>query len=331
MKRKYLFGFLISLIFLWLSAKKIDLDALKLGLTNVNYIYTIPAVLLTVLTYFFRSIRWKYLLRSVQNVSLYHLYSATMIGVMANYLFPARLGELVRAYVLGEKTSVRKSAVFATIVIERILDGLAILLYLVILLLVLDYPFPVWLRSAFYISTCIYILALAFLILFSIYPNIILKWLCKLFSFLPAALYKKISTILESFTYGLSFFKSKKDLWISSLLSLVVWIPWGFVIYIMFFSVGLKLSILVAFFLLTMLCIGIMIPSAPGFIGIVQFIFVAGLGLFDVPRAQALGYSFIYHLTQYVPLVLVGLYFLFREGFSFSQISKSSDKIQNNP
>lgn len=320
---------LISLIFLWLSIRKIDLNELKLALAHVNYIYTIPAVLLTLFTYFFRSIRWKYLLRSVQDVSLYHLYSATMIGVMANYLLPARLGEFVRAYVIGEKASVRKSSAFATILIERILDGLVILLYLVILLFLMDYPFPDWLRSAFYISAGVYMFGLVFLLMFSIYPEFILKGLCRLFSPLPENIYLKISRILESFTHGLSFFKSKKDLWISSLLSLVVWIPWGFVIYIMFFSVGLKLPILVAFFLLTILCIGIMIPSAPGFIGIVQFIFVAGLGLFEVPRAQALGYSFIYHLTQYVPLVSVGLFFLFKEGFSFSQISRSTDKMQS--
>ncbi len=327
--KKYIFGFLISIFFLWLSLKKIDMTELRAALQDVNYFYFIPAILFTVLSYFIRAIRWRFLLQLVEKIAINHLFSATMIGTMANFIFPARLGEFVRAYVLGEKTGVRKSTAFATIVVERIFDGLTILLFLVVILVAFPFPFPQWIQRAFYLSFALYIIALAGLILFSLFPQKFMGWIRVPLKMLPEKFREKIMHMVESFTHGLEIFKSRKDILISSLFSVILWIPMGFVVYVMFFSVNIDLSIPVAFFLLVMLCLGVMIPSAPGFIGIVQFVFVTGMALFDIPKPQALAYSFLYHISQYIPLVLVGFFFLFREGLSLGQIQKSSDSIES--
>lgn len=326
--KKYIFGFLISIFFLWLSLKKIDMGELRAAFTDVNYFYFIPAILLTVLSYFIRAIRWRFLLRSIKTIDLGHLFSAVMIGTMANFIFPARLGEFVRAYVLGERTGLRKSAAFATIVVERIFDGLTILFFLAVILIFFTFPFPQWLQQAFYLSFALYLIALLGLILFSLFPQKFMGWIQIPIKIFPEKLREKIMHMVESFTHGLEIFKSRKDILISSLLSIVLWIPMGFLVYSMFFTIGINLSIPVAFFLLVMLCLGVMIPSAPGFIGIVQFVFVAGMALFDVPKPQALAYSFLYHISQYIPLVVVGFFFLFKEGLSLGQIGKSSASVQ---
>jgi len=133
-------GIGISIFFLFLLFRKIDFDKLLAALAEMDYRYLLPAVLFTFISYFFRAVRWRFLLLPMKKTLMRNLFPATIIGYMANNLLPARLGEFVRAYVLGEKESLDKSAVFANLVVDRLFDGFTVILILVVTFFTVKLP-----------------------------------------------------------------------------------------------------------------------------------------------------------------------------------------------
>lgn len=126
----------ITWFFLDLVFATIDLAEVGRALAQANYWWLIPAGLLLLIHLCFRAIRWQWLLKPMGVVSFWPAFNAMSIGLAGNILLPARAGEFLRAYVLGRSTGLRKSGVFATLVVERILDGLTVVTYLVITIII---------------------------------------------------------------------------------------------------------------------------------------------------------------------------------------------------
>ena len=113
----------ISGLFLLAILWQVNIQQIKEALKTADYAYVPLAVLLTLLTNILRSYRWKYLLNPIRPIGIVSVFSGVAIGYMANNVLPARLGELVRSYFLGQKEGLSKSSTLATIVVERLLDG----------------------------------------------------------------------------------------------------------------------------------------------------------------------------------------------------------------
>lgn len=138
-KRLWL-GIGVSIALLALLFRSVDPAELIRAFRGIQGIWLVPAVVFTFLSYLMRAVRWKYLLSPLKQTSFPNLVSATLIGYMANNLLPARLGELVRAYVLGEQEGIGTGAVVATLVIDRLADGFTVLLLLVTAVFTLRLP-----------------------------------------------------------------------------------------------------------------------------------------------------------------------------------------------
>lgn len=133
-------GIGISAFFLFLLFRKIDFHKLAAAFRELDYRYIPPALLLTFVSYFLRAVRWKFLLLPIKRTRLANLFPSTLIGYMANNLLPARLGEFVRAYSLGQKEQIGTSAVFASLVVDRLCDGFTVLLVLLITFFTIRLP-----------------------------------------------------------------------------------------------------------------------------------------------------------------------------------------------
>ena len=141
MKRQHVWvGMGISCALLVYLFSRIEYHQLWISLMSANPAFLLLAGVLLVGTLAIRAWRWRYLLMPLKPVGFPSLMSATSIGMMANMILPARLGELVRAVVLGQREQMDKSASFATVVVERLLDGFTILFILGVLLLVVPLP-----------------------------------------------------------------------------------------------------------------------------------------------------------------------------------------------
>jgi uncharacterized protein (TIRG00374 family) len=320
MNWKYWIGIVVSAVFLFLAFRKVNLSELKLALEGAQYAYLIPSVVLMIVSIWIRALRWRYLLNPVKRIGIMNLYHATAIGLMGNNVLPARIGELMRAQVIGQKEKISRSASFATIVVERTFDGFTVLLFLAVILVAESTHFPSWLRNASTVAVVFYVVALAFLILFAAKTTAVVNAIEALSRPFPERFRRLLLHALTSFATGLGILRSRRDMLMSALLSPLVWLPSVAMLYLLFISFGIHLPVFVSFLLLVALCFGVMIPSAPGFIGTVQFVSVAVLALFGVPKSQALSFSLVSNATTFIPVTAAGLVSLFIGKVSFAEM-----------
>src|SRR3990172_8268074 len=130
--RKLWFGLGGTALFLGLFFWRTDLSELTDALGDATYWWMIPAVAIWFVSAAVRSLRWHYLLRHIAGLSTVTLYPILVVGYMANNLLPLRTGELVRAYILGERHRVSKLSALGTIALERLFDGLVLVPVLVL-------------------------------------------------------------------------------------------------------------------------------------------------------------------------------------------------------
>jgi len=122
-----LLGILISAGCLWYAFHGVDLSAMAAGIGQVGLAWVLTSVTGALLGLIIRAFRWRLLLAEGGIIGLWSLVSATFIGIMANNLLPARLGEVVRAWVLARREQMSVPTVLASIVVERLLDVIAAL------------------------------------------------------------------------------------------------------------------------------------------------------------------------------------------------------------
>ena len=218
MKKKTAISILISILFLYIALKGISFAELSGALQKCNYLYLIPALGLTLMLYVIRSIRWYYFVKPIKETSFKNLLSAVMIGFMANNIFPARAGEFVRANILGNDEKIKKSSVFATIVIERLFDGMSLLFIVLAVFLTVDLSERLSgevahnLKSVAYGALGLYMVLILFLVLLSYHYEKTLKLIMKFLKPFPKAFSDYMSKLIESFCAGVKIEKDFKNL-----------------------------------------------------------------------------------------------------------------------
>lgn len=331
-KRGYWIGLLLSLFFLVLFFRQINVREIWEIFKRVDYVYTIPLMAVNFFSIWIRAKRWKYLLSPIKHVPMKDLYNATAIGFMANNIFPARVGEFVRAIHLGQRAKISKTASFATIVVERLFDGFTVLL--LFLMVILFMPFPQdhsslftqgTVKSAGLISFAFYTLVLVILLLLRFQNFRTYQILTFFLKRLPEKLSAKISLTIESFVSGLDVLKQGKDIVIIILYSLFLWLMLSFSVYLLFFGFHLPLSLWAAIFLEVVLVFGVSLPSAPGFIGTYHWVCAAGLMYLGVEGNAAKGFAVVLWLTGFIPVTGLGLVLLWKEGLSLGFFKKQED------
>lgn len=322
MKKKTIAGILISVVFLYFAFRKVDYDELSTALVGAQYLYLIPVGFLAVISLFIRALRWRYLLLPIKRISFKSLFTTASIGLMVNNLLPARLGEFVRAYLIGERENISKSASLATIVIERIFDGLAVLVFLIYAFVQRTIDFPHWFNKTVYIVIAVYGLAIIFLVLLRIRRDNAMEIAAFLTRPLPVRGRTKVANALNSFVHGLEIIHNFRELAISFVLSILVWLPNVLIIYMLLQAFGIDLPLHSASVIFIIITIGIMIPSAPGFVGTIQYCSIIGLAIFSVPKSLALSFSIVYHIAVFIPITGTGLICLLIQGVSFKELRK---------
>ncbi len=317
LKKRYILGFLIGALFLWLSVRKVDLSQVWLAMKEANYWYLIPNLFFTFVGMWLRAVRWKVMLDPIGKISLSKVYASTMIGFMANNVLPFRLGEFVRPYSVGVTGKISRSAALATIALERVFDMFALLVFLVMVLILLPALASVdWLDNVGYLGLGASLLLLAILAALKRWPEKSQKVAERILAFFPKKISGLGAEIFSKFVTGLSVMGSGVGVLYLSLLSLLIWALSAFNSYFMLLAFDLYLGPLVWFTWLVVVSLGIMLPAAPGFIGTYQAFTVLSLTLFGVSNETALAVSVVTHAMQFIPITLAGIYHLKKEHLS---------------
>jgi hypothetical protein len=244
---------------------------------------------------------------------------------MAIALLPIRMGEFVRPYLISQKSEVKLSSSFATIMIERIYDFSTLILILMVVLLFVT--LPPWVFRAGLIIIAIILPLLILLTIIAIKRQSSLKVIDIFIAKLPSSISLRARGIIHSFLDGLEILPDLKRSLFAVFFSLLIWGLNGFAIYILFFSFELHLPLVVGYVVLVMTALGLVLPAAPGFVGNFHFFAAMGLVLFGVPKTQALAFAIILHLTQFIPPIICGLCFLTFYKISLPSLLQKQKKV----
>jgi uncharacterized protein (TIRG00374 family) len=309
-------GVVMSAVFLYLALRGLELDRAWLAIRTASYWWIIPGVVVYFFGVWARTWRWHYMLRPIKAVSLVRLFPVVVIGYMGNNVYPARAGELIRAYVLRKKEAVSISASLATIIVERIFDGVIMLLFVFVSLPLT--PMPEELQRVVVLFSLLFFGALAVFFVIAASParsQAVYNWFIA--RLVPPRFQDLALGLLDRFMDGLHCLRSGRDVLMIFVTSLVIWlaetVKYWFVMHSFDFSVP---------FYVLMLMNGVVnlattIPSAPGYVGTFDAPGIEVLEQFGVARAVATSYTLVLHAALWLPITLLGFYYMGRESISW--------------
>jgi len=326
---KLAIGVLVSVVCVWWSMRGVDLREVWEVLRRANYAGFAAVIVATVLGFWIRALRWRWLLMGGKRVSFDSLFSATMIGFMANNVLPLRLGEFVRAWALARREGMSKTTVLATVVVERIVDMLTLLGIFGMSLLV----HPIGRESQAWQLTrrgaiALVVLSVGFTIFMVILerqPGLMRGLVARVARWLPARHRDRAVTALDHFVEGLGLFRDiPRLIWVFALSFLMFGM---FVVALQVSMLALRIAVPwdAGLTMLVITAIGIMVPAAPGYIGTMNAACVAGLLLFNVGKDQSVPFSWFYWVGQWIPVTALGLYYLRREGLSLHSLGEARE------
>jgi uncharacterized protein (TIRG00374 family) len=326
MKWKIAVGVLLSALFLWLAFRNANPQEVALAVRSANYLWMIPMVAITLGSFALRAWRWKYLFPG-EKPSFGPLFRSSLIGFMGNNVLPARLGELMRVYAIGHSAGISRSVALGSLVIERILDMSTLLLLFAIVLAAGRLPEEVRSWGLYLLAVAGPILIGA--ILFRAYSERILP---RLERFLPLVIRARVMRMAANFRDGLGVLGRPADLARAIVLSLLIWGSLVLVVVCGFRSLDLRLPADAGGIVLVVMAIGTMIPSAPGFIGTLQYAGSLALRQYGVAPALALSFTLIFHASQWFPVTALGFYYFIRQHLSLKRmVAPSSGDAEPGP
>lgn len=318
-KWQFWVGILISAGFIYLAVQHLDLPAVWQSLKHAQYWWLLPGIVVYFVGVWVRAWRWHYLLRPLKKISTKSMFPIVTIGYMGNNIYPARAGEVLRAAVLKQKEDVAISSSLATIIVERIFDGVVMLGFVFVNLpelakLTTNSGFIGNIQQIAIWGVVIFIGALLVFLLAAMFPaktEVIVNLLIN--KLLPLKWRKKVSDVIFRFLVGLEALRSPQDALMIFFTTVIIWLletaKYWFVMHAFSFQVS---------FFALMLMNGIVnlattIPSAPGYIGTFDGPGIAVLVAYGIAPEIATGYTLVLHAALWLPITLLGAYYYLRQ------------------
>ena len=322
-------GTTLSLLLLAGLLQRIDLQSLAAALSKLDKGCLLLAIALTFASYWLRAVRWQYLLLHEGKIRIAALYPAVIIGYMANNLFPAKAGEVIRAWVLAEREKRPFGSVIASLVIDRLCDGLCMLLMLMIVLFALQLPpgmhhTTTVMRAGGVTTLLVYLGGIGFLLLLRHRTAWTLKLLDVVLKPFPEWLSTRVLQLAGTFISGLQLSRNSGHLLAVAILSVLIWITATVPIYLVLRGFALDLPASAALLIMVLLLFAVMLPSAPGYIGTFHLACYTGLSAYGLTDNQSVSVALVIHGVGFFPVILAGFYHVWSQGISLRNIRQQA-------
>ncbi|MBD3169140.1 MAG: flippase-like domain-containing protein [candidate division Zixibacteria bacterium] len=305
---------LVGIVLLVVCFYDYDLNRVREIFSSVNYYILIPAFIFELVNLFVRSQRLKIILNPIKKISDRSIFSYYSIGTFANVALPALSGQVVRMFLFARKYKISKTAFATGAMLEVLFDGLCLFGLMVGISFIVK--FPEWMFG-WRVGLGIAVMTLALLLVYITYRrSAVVHFTSRFTQKLPQSFNRKLARSYNSFTRALRMLKSYKDIFKVSFLSMLSWAIHGVIIYMMFRAVGFTLGPWAAYFLLVVNSLAIMIVVTPGNVGTFNLACALALSLFGINKTDAISFSILLYVVNFLPLIIAGLIFTIREGVS---------------
>ena len=316
LNRKTLVGLTISLAFFLLVFWRIPFSEFRTALSEANYVWIIPSVIVYFLAFALRAWRWQHLLAHLGDVSLARSYQVATIGYAANNVLPLRLGEFLRAFLLRRKPGLDMTASLATIAVERILDGLTLLVWLGVGLFFFA---SIWslsplLTFAAQGAAVIFLGAGTAVMASVLFPQAAIKATEAIVRPLPERHRSMIISIAMSVLEGFSALRAGRKIPFYLLLSNAVWAGETVVYILVAKAMGVETSLIVMIVAVAASNLATTVPSTSGGIGPFELLAKETLVRAGTGAGLAAAYAIVIHATLWIPVTIAGAVLLMYEG-----------------
>jgi hypothetical protein len=277
-----------------------------------------------VLTYVARVVRWQYLLAPLGGAPFAIAFRTTIIGFAAIGLLPARVGDVLRPYLLARQQGFNAASTFATIVMERVLDLVTVLALLALYVLALGgretlperLLRPVEISAAIAAAAAVGLLVGAWTL--ATHPERIARFVLRSGRVLPAKLAQSLSRLARTFSQGFAVAREARALTFAVAWSFPVWLGIAAHAWIVCRAFAIDLPFAGAFLLQSLLVIGVAMPT-PGAVGGYHAMFQLGVtSFFGASDEAAVAAAIVAHALAFFPVVLLGIVYMTQDGLSLS-------------
>lgn len=325
---KLLISFLVSALLLVLAVRQVNATELGALVRGANYAFVAAAVLVYFVDLGLRSARWKVLLARSRRIPVRRLYPILAIGYMANNLLPGRVGELSRAYLVGRREHLSGSTVLASVVIERLLDGLTVLLLLLgtLALLPSTQPPDSWVTLLARIAAVTFGVGIVGCVALVVAPAFWLKLVSPVARRLPMRLGDLVLRLVDRFIDGFAVLGDPALLSQTVVLSVAIWVVGALAYFLVAAAFGFQLSPVGAVAAICIVNLATAVPQAPAGLGAFEAAATGALVLLGAESTRAFGITVVLHAVLFFPVVVVGLAFLWKADLSLGTLWSGSKR-----
>ncbi len=317
-------GLVISVVFLWFAFRDLHLQEVLDNLSNVNILLLLVSAGVLFLSILIITLRWQFLLKSITNVPLMSLFPLVCIGYMGNNVYPFRSGEALRIFLLRRSHGIPLVKGTTTVLIERIFDGIVMLTFIVIPLLITDISSRE-IQQVMTFATPIFVIALLVFFGLAFQPDLLRLFLRIVSQVLPQRMKGLVENIGEDIIDGLKGLRTPLDLAGAIITSYLTWMIQACVYWIVAFAFDMDVSYAVMLLTVGAVNLAGLLPASPGQIGVFEFFASLVLVSAGVNEAQAATYALVLHVVVWLPVTLAGFGFLIRQGLGWDAIAHARE------
>lgn len=322
-KFRLFIGLAISLVLLYFTFRGLEWAEVVQALRSANYVFIALSALVILSAFGVRAMRWSWLLRPVRYLPWRGLFSVVLIGFFGNYVLPAKTGELVRAYVLGKREGMSKSALIGSIAVEKTMDTL--ILFVILLGTLWAVPLPEDISNFERLAALFLIAVIGVMLLLAARGRTVSNLIIRVLQFVFPWWKERVARITNSFVDGLSVLYHRSSISVVLALSLVIWLMTTLNFWLIGQALNLNIPLFAYVIIVAVTNMASFIPSAPGRFGTLEALSVFVLGIFGVDKNTAVLFPILLRIAQLVP-ILLGYVFLNREGVKILDVQKSAQE-----
>jgi uncharacterized protein (TIRG00374 family) len=307
----------------WKEIRGARLDALAMSFVMIA------------LTYLVRAYRWQFLLRPLGRTRFREVFRTTVIGFAANTVLPARVGEVVRPYLLARREHLSVTATFATIILERLLDLVTVVLLLGVFVVIYTPVAPInegvyrAVKGGGVAAAVTAAVSLAFVAAVSRRPAVVERLSASVAAWLPTRIGARVGHMARMFVHGLAVTRDPVRLFEALAWSVPLWLAIAGGIWFVTVAFHMTMPYIGSFLVLALLVVGVAVPT-PGAVGGFHEAFrVAATSFFAVENDRAVGAAIVLHASSFLPVTVVGAIFMLQDGLGLRGVRQLGDEARH--
>jgi uncharacterized protein (TIRG00374 family) len=301
----------LGVALLVLLLRSVNLDQLGSDFSHVNLTYLELAIVPFLINLLLKVPRWA-LLFGDEAPRWDTLFGSMNVGYAVNSLMPLRLGELVRAYWVRDRTGISMVKALSTIALERVTDGVTLFVLLLVMLPTVAFPRKLLVPALLF--GAIFIVVLGFMAALVLSAGKIDHPLAMLRQRFETGRWAVVGKALSQIIAGLQALRNKRTLILLAIYTLIIWGTNSLLIWLVLRAFHIGVPFTAGILLTAVLNLGMAVPSSPGYLGVFDYLMVLTLGLYGVHRTPALAASLGFHAIAFIPVTIIGVAYLGHSG-----------------